>query len=465
MSNDFRSHLEHLEKNDKLLRVKKQVDPLFEIAAGIRKTSDIDGPALLFENIKGYPEWRVAGGVFATQKLFALALGLPLEATGPQITQRIFEFEEKCIKPKMVSTGPVKEIIIKGDDVDLGRLPIPTYSSKDAGPYLTAGVEIAKHPDTGKGIASIHRRMVLEKDRTTLRAGEQQHLGEAIVAAGVKGQALGVATVLGTHPAITVASQIKVPRGVDEIEVAGAMLGEPVELVKCETIDVDVPANAEVVIEGVVMPGEKANCGPFAEFPGNYITMTGSPGLFANVVKVTAITMRKEPVFHALLTGMPTTDNHNLTRWPVSAAAYRVASEVADVKAVNVTPGGTRYHYVVSLHKRSETEPRNIIYALRGARLWARHIIVVDDDIDVYNPTDVEWAVATRMLADRDILIIPGVNRGSGVPLDSGKGQAFGHQPMTVMSGSWSIDATMPMRDREWYQKAEVPGVENIDYL
>ncbi len=469
MSSDFREHLAHLEKSGKLLHVKKEVSPRFEIAAGIRKTSDIDGPALLFENIKGHPGWRVAGGIFATQKLYALALGLPAEATGPQITQRILEFDEKCLKPKMVSTGPVKEIIIKGDDVDLSKVPIPTYSSKDAAPYLTAGVEIAKHPDTGKGIVSIHRRMVLDRYRTTLRAGAVQHLGEAIMTAGKRGEELGVATVLSPDPSVIIASQIKVPRDVDELDVAGAMSGQPVEMVKCETIDVDVPANAEVVIEGVVLPGEKAMCGPFAEFPGNYITMTGSPGLLANVVKVTAITMRKNPIFHAVLTGMPITDNHNQTRWPISAAAYRVASEAAEVKAVNVTPGGTRYHYVVSIYKRSEVDPRNVIYAIRGARLWARHIIVVDDDIDVYNPMEVEWAVATRMLPDRDIIIIPAVNRGYGSPLEAVKGdikgQASSHQSALVMSGSWAIDATMPMREREWYEKAVVPGVEDVDYL
>lgn len=455
MFKDFRDYLDYLEKNGKLARVKKPVNPRFGIAAGIRRTSDIDGPAILFENIEGYGGWRVAGGLCATQKLMALALGLPIDASEAQILQKYLECADKCVKPKLVKTGPVKEIILKGDDIDLTKFPVPTYSEKDAGPYFTSGVEFARHPETGKGNASIHRRKLLGKKQTALLAPPRQHLAAMIAAAEKKGRGLGIATVMGCDPSITIASQIKAPFGVDELEIAGGFRGAPIEVVKCETIDVLVPANAEIVIEGVTVPGERTPCGPFGEYPGNYITTGGEAVRPAFVVNVTAITMRKDAVFQAMLTGMPMTENHWLKKWALAAEAYEEASKVAEVKALNITPGGTAvYHAVVSIEKRHEMQPRNIILNLLSGRAGIRHVIVVDTDINVYDPVDVEWAVATRALPDKDILIIPSVSRGLDEPTRAER-----------TSGRWGIDATMPFKDRDLYRKIYVPGVEKVDYL
>lgn len=165
--------------------------------------------------------------------------------------------------------------------------------------------------------------------------------------------------------------------------------------------------------------------------------------------------MRKNPIFQAMLTGMPMTENHWLKKWALAAAAFREASKIADVKAVNVTPGGAvQLHIVVSTEKRHEMEPRSIIQTLLGFRMGARLVTVVDSDIDVYDPVDVEWAVATRALPDRDIYIIPSVSRGLGDPSASERS-----------SGQWGIDATMPFKDKELYRKICVPGVEEVDYL
>ena len=212
MINDFREYLKHLEENGKLLRVKKEVDTRFEIAAGIRKTSDIDGPALLFENIKGCPGWRVAGGIYATQKLMALALGLPIGADEQAIIDRYLDYGEKQVKPKLVATGPVKEVIIKGEDIDLTKLPVPIYSELDVGPFLTAGVEIAKHHRTGVQNVSIHRRLILGKNRTGISAPQAQHLGMLITAAEKEGQGLAVATVMGTDPSLVIAASVRAAR-------------------------------------------------------------------------------------------------------------------------------------------------------------------------------------------------------------------------------------------------------------
>lgn len=454
MYQDLRDFLEQLGKKGRLLRVQKEVDVRFHIAAGIRKISDSDGPALLFENIKGYPGWRVLGGLFGTQELTALALGLPADSSEEEILKRYLEFDEKRLKPKRVATGPVKEVILKGEDVDLAKLPIATYSEKDVGPYITCGVEIARHPEEGFQNVSIHRRRVIGRDRTGIDMAASQHLRAMVMAAEEKGQGLGIATVIGADPALTVASQVKAPFGVDETEIAGALKGEPIEVVKCETIDVDVPARAEMVIEGVIVRGERTPCGPFGEYPGNYITSGGAVVREFPVIKVTAITMRKDAIFQAMLTGMPMTENHWLKKWALAAAAYREASKLADVKAVNVSRGGAAaLQVIVAIKKRHEMEPRNIIAVLLSHRLGARQVIVVDTDINVYDAEDVEWAVATRALADKDIVILPSVSRGPLEPTIAER-----------MSSRWGIDATMPFRDREYYQKIYVPGVEKVDY-
>lgn len=446
MYQDFREFLGHLEAEGKLLRVKKEVDVRFEIAAGIRKASDTDGPALLFEKVKGFPGWEVAGGIFATQKLLALAIGLPMAADEESILHRYLECDEKQIKPRLVASGPVKEIIIKGEDVDLSQLPIPVYSSLDSGPYLAAGIEMAKHPDTGAPNASIHRRMVLDKNHTSILAKGHQHLGRMIRAAEEKGQGLGIATVLGADPVLAIASQVEVPYGVDEAAVAGAFRGEPLEMVKCETIDVEVPANAEVVIEGVTIPGEHALDGPFGEFPGNYFTLIGEPRTETPLIKVTAITMRKNPIFQAMLTGLPhpMTENHILKKWVLAAATYREAVKLADIKTVNASFGGAGLHHIIAIKKKDDQEPKQLLDTLLHSLRRPRYIVIVDDDINVYDPVEVEWAIATRVRADQDIVIIP---------------------PGVIKFPRWGIDATMPMADRKWYQKISIPGAERVDYI
>ncbi len=445
MFKDFRDYLNHLEENGKLLRVRKEVDIRFEVAAGIRKISDTDGPALLFESIRGFPGWTVAGGLFGTQKLMALALRLPIEADDGAIAQRYLECDQKQVKPKLVSTGPIKEIILTGNDVDLTKLPVPIYSELDSGPYLTAGVEIGRDYRTGTQNTSIHRRQIIGKNRTAILARGIQHLGKMIAEAEADGKGLQIATVIGAPPELIIASQVEAPEGVDEASIAGALRGAPLEVVKCETIDVEVPANAEIVIEGVTIPNERLLDGPFGEFPGNYITLLGEFQSKVPVIQVTAITMRKNPIFAAMLTGMPMTENHYLKKWALVAAAYRAINGVADVKAINCTPGGAAgYHLVVAINKKNDSEPRRIIDALANARHGPKYAVIVDDDINVFDPADVEWALATRMKADKNITIIPGAP-----PAPS----------------KMFIDATAPLKDKKWYQKIRVPGVDKVDYV
>jgi UbiD family decarboxylase len=448
MFEDLRGYLAHLEEVGQLLRVREEVDPKFEIAAGMRKTSDIEGPALLFENVKGYSGWRVLGGLFATRKLVAIGLGVPQD----QMLERYLTLEDKRIPPEIVSSGPVKEIKWTGDQVDLSKLPIVTHASKDCGPYVTIGVQVGKDPDTHIRNLSIHRMLVLGKDKLSLWAPADHHLGRMILKAEEKKRGLEVATAIGVEPSLIIGSQAKVPYGIDEYHVAGGLRGGPVKLVRCETIDVEVPSAAEIVMEGVTVPGERVPDGPYGEYPGCYSEAKQAP-----VLKVTAITMRKNPIYQTALTGMPVTENHTLIEYGNAAVVYReVKKIVPEVRAVNMTPGGTfRHHVVVSIKKRAENEGRNVILALLSMGIGLKQVIVVDDDIDPFDPMQVDWAMSTRFQADKDAIIIP---RLACSTLDPSC-------PENRVTAGLGIDATAPMTERWRFEKVEIPGVDKVKYL
>ena len=325
---DFRGYLSYLEDARQAPARDAGGRPRHEMAAGVRKASDTDGPALLFENVKGYPGWRVAAGLYATRRLMALAL--ETEPDERALLARYLEFDQRRVPPRRVETGPVKEVVLTGDDVDLDALPILTYSEKDGGRFLIPAADIARDPVTGAQNVTIDRRMVLGKDRTTLlglaaQADRHHHRRRR----GVAARASAWPRSSAAPPELTIASQIKAPLGVDETEIAGALRGEPLEVVRCETIDVDVPAHAELVIEGVTVPGERAQDGPFGEYRGMYADADGAIGYSAFVVRITAVTMRRDPIFQGIACGMPMTEDHFLEKWALTAAAYRVLCGLA----------------------------------------------------------------------------------------------------------------------------------------
>ncbi len=448
MFEDLRGYLSFLEEQGQLLRVKEEVDVKFDIAAGIRKTSDVEGPALLFENVKGFPGWRVLGGLFATRKLVALGLGVPQD----QMLERYLTLEDKRIPPEMVSSGPVKEIKWTGAQVDLSKLPIVTHASNDCGPYVTIGVQVGKDPETHIRNLSIHRMLVLGKDKLSLWAPADHHLGRMILKAEEKNRGLEVATAIGVEPALVIGSQAKVPYGIDEYHVAGGLRGAAVKLIQCETIDVEVAASAEIVIEGVTIPGERVADGPYGEYPGCYSEAKQAP-----VLKVTAITMRKNPIYQTALTGMPVTENHTLIEYGNAAVVYReVKKIVPEVRGVNMTPGGTfRHHVVVSIKKRAENEGRNVILALLSMGIGLKQVIVVDHDIDPFDPMQVDWAMSTRFQADKDAIIVPRIACSTLDP----------SCPENRVTAGLGIDATAPMKEHWRFEKVEIPGVDKVKYI
>jgi len=392
---DLREFLSLLEEKGELLRTKKALDVKFELSSYMRKTSDQHGPALLFENVKNH-DIPVLGSVFATRERALLAL-----ETSPQTYVNKFQDAlEKLVPPRLIASGPCKDVIYTGSEVDLTRLPIPIFSERDPAPFITLGLCVSRNLGTGKKNTSIYRLQLKGRNRLGIMA---QHLVRQLVEAETMGKGLPVAIAIGTDPVLPLATQWMAPYGTDEMELAGALRGEPVEVVKAETVDLEVPATAEIVIEGTVLPNVREEEGPFGEVSGYYTPANPKP-----VIEVSAITHRKNPIFQAALTGMPTTDNHILKQLPLEATFYwMLKKEFPGVTAVHFPAAGTvGMIAVIAMKQAFESEARNVIATMLGSRR-NKIIIIVDDDIDIYDMEKVLWAIATRTQADADVVIFP----------------------------------------------------------
>jgi 2,5-furandicarboxylate decarboxylase 1 len=394
---DLREFLSLLEQKGDLLRTRKSVDVKFEISSYIRKTSDERGPALFFENVKNF-NMPVAGGVFATRERAFLAL----ETTPQDYVNKFQNALERLLPPKLVSSGPCKEVIHTGSKVDLTQLPIPIFSEGDPAPFITLGLSISRDPKSGGKNTSIYRLQLKGRNRLGIMA---QHLVRQLIEAESLGKGLPIAIAIGTDPVIPLATQWMAPYGTDELALAGALRGEPVEVVKAETVDLEVPATAEIVIEGTVLPNVREVEGPFGEVSGYYTPSNAKP-----IIEVSAITHRKNPIYQAALTGMPTTENHVLKQLPLEATFYwMLKKEFPGVKAVHFPAAGTvGMICVIAMKQAYECEARNVIATMMGTRR-NKITIVVDEDVDLYDMEKVLWAIATRTQADEDVVIFPRV--------------------------------------------------------
>jgi UbiD family decarboxylase len=442
---DLRSYLAALDERGDLLRVEREVDWEYEAVALTRHTSDIEGPALLFDRVRdsGIP---CLSGLFAAKRRVAWALGVAEDELDAVYRDR----EGRAIAPTTAGgRPPCQEVVLTGDEIDLFALPILRHYELDGGRYVTAGLQVANDPATGIRNVSIHRMLLLDRRRLTVFAPLGRHLRTIIERWHERGEPAAIATAIGPEPATQIASQSRVPYGVDEFAVAGGLRGAPIELARCHSIDVEVPATTEIVIEGRTIPGELVVDGPFGEYPGTYSDAKPTP-----VVEVTAITMRTGGIYQNTLTGMPMTENHWMMQPAAVSMAWREAQKITpEVVAVNVTPGGaTRHHVVVSIRKRHPAEARNLALALLAAPLGAKLVTVVDDDIDVFDPLQVEWAVNTRVQADQDVLILPNLYSPTLDP----------SAPAARTTAKMGIDATAPLGDREAYQPPRVLGIERF---
>jgi 2,5-furandicarboxylate decarboxylase 1 len=346
---------------------------------------------------------------------------------------------EKPIPPKIVSKAPVKDVVLTGKRINLYDLPQIIHHEGDAGPYFTAAISFAKDPSDDTWNCAYNRLMIKGRDTTSIHLTSAKHLWEFYRLAEARGEALPVAFAFGVHPAIALGALAIGSIDEDERGVMGALLGEPLQLVKCETSDLLVPAHAEMVIEAEILPRQRTAEGPFGEFTGYSLGERQR-----EVVKVRAITHRKGAIFQDI--SVSHLDHLLLSTIPIEANLYRaVRSMVPSVKAVRVPAPFTCY---VSMEQRVPGQGKNAILAVLGADLYMKRVIVVDHDVDLFNDRQVSWALATRCQPDRDITIITNA-RGSDL------------DPSTKEDGytaKWGVDATAKPSLAAYVPRNQIPA-------
>lgn len=418
----FRTFINQLKENGKLVEIFQSVSPRFEASKIAKNTKT----PVLFHDISGS---KVIMNLLGSRDELASMLGVPKE----EIIKKLSEVSPEG-EVKLVSESPTLEVI--EDQVDLTKLPILTHFEKDGAPYITAGIVVSEYGGTIN--ASIHRLMLAGKDKLAARLVPPRHTYLLHKKAAEKGEPLPVAIVLGCDPTIIYATSTRVPVG-KEFEYAAALRGAPIELFECAN-GVKVP-HAEIVLEGYIDPVERIDEGPFVDITGTYDVVRKEP-----VIHITRVIHRKDPIYHGILPAGP--EHLLMMGVPYEPRIYRSVGEVTTVKNVVLTEGGCCYlHAVVQIEKQTEGDGKNAIMAAFAAHTSLKHVVVVDEDINIFDPNDVEFAIATRVKGDMDILIIPNVRGSSLDPRGAPDGT-------TTKVG---IDATKVLVEKENFERAAIP--------
>lgn len=435
----LRDWLDHLAARDRLALIRPETSLRFELAAIAKR---LDGrKATMFPRPGGHP-MPVISGLVSDRQWIADAMGV-------ESTEVLTRFQDAMLNPLPwceVKSAPVQEVVHRA--VDLGKqLPLPTHNEHDSGAYITAGLCISRNPVTGVQNVSLHRLQLSGPNRLgALLLPRHTHMFYEMAERG--GQPLDVAIVIGVDPLTLLSSQAIAPIDFDELTIAGALHSAPLPVVKCVTSDLRVPAEAEIVVEGRVLPEVRELEGPFGEFPQYY-----GERAKRHVVEVTAVTMRKDALFHTIVGG----GLEHLLLGAIPREATLLAHlrrSFPNVRDVHLAPGGVcRYHLYVQIAKRQEGEAKNIMMGAFAGHYDVKHVIVVDEDVDIHNPAEVEWAVATRFQADKDLVIVP---NSQGSKLDPSTRDGVG--------AKMGMDATKPLDAEEMkFMRIRVPGEDRVD--
>lgn len=435
----LRGWLDHLRRTGRLTLSSPGMDLVHGVAGLANRLEGTS--ATVFPHPGGHPV-PVVSGLLSRRAWMAEAMDVPQ----PELLRR---FEQACLDPlpsREVAGAPCQQVV--HHDVDLTRLlPIPTHNEHDHGAYITAGLLITRRPDTGVQNVAIHRLQVSGPDRLgalllprhTLAFFQEQEAA---------GRDLDLAIVVGVDPLTLMASQAIVPMGHDELEISGALRGSALPVARCLTSEVRVPADAEIVLEGRLLRNVREPEGPFGEFPQYY-----GERAMRHVIEVTAVTHRHQPLFHTIVGGSM---EHLLLGGIPREASFlsHLRRSFPSVRDVHLSRGGTcRYHLAVQIDKRSEGEAKNVILSALAIHYDVKHVTVVDTDVDVHDPTEVEWAVATRFQADRDLVVVAGTQ---GSKLDPSTEDGVG--------AKMGLDATVPLSAPEMtFTRIRVPGELELD--
>lgn len=437
---DLQSYVKYLDEAGLLVRVKSPVDSDRELS-GIAKKYE-GSKALLFENVKDR-DYPVLAGLWWNRSTIAGIFGTTSERLPFVLTDEIVAWRKNPVEPVIVDTGPANEVI--EDNPDLSTLPIPHHAQGDGGRYLTSSVVIAKDPDTGVRNLSIHRMLVTGERRCTMLLEEFGHVMDYFKRAEARGEALEITVNngvdLGVHMAAASPASAA-PIEMDEIGIACQIQGEPTQLIQAQSVNVEAFANAQFVIEGRILPEIREPEGPYAEVTGYYASR--EPRW---VFEVTAMTRRRNPIFHTFHSGPEVRQAYASV---AEAGVFeRIRSTVPNVTAVHFSDGSVPYTLVVQLDTSGEGTPREAIDAAFDSLVFLKTVTIVDTDVDIFDIADVEWAVATRCRYDKDLVQYP---------------ENDGHRlnPMAE-NGRWvriGIDATVPLPREEKYERFVMQDVD-----
>ena len=418
------------------------------------------GKASLFSNLKGHDGWQATSQILADRKKWAIGLGVSEDSILDEISERL----KQTIKTVDVDSdaAPVQEVVLEGDDVNILDVPSMMTSEKDGGRYFASGMAIVKDPETGIRNMSVHRQMILnERETGFIMVPRQAKRIYDMYAA--QGKGMPVAMVYGAHPAIFYGSGFTTTYGKDELEVAGSLLGEGVRMVKCKTVDLEVPAEAEMVLEGEVLFDQLVPEGPFGEIPGTYAEAT-----HANVFRINCMTRRKDPIFYAVHCGYPTTDTQGTMALGIEIATKEHLKNVEgglDLLDVRCHPSGGMMMVVLKMRPRVEGQAKTaLMAALSGAYLHPKLAIAVDDDIDANDLRQIMWSLTTRVHAERDVIMIPNTRVFA---LDNISPVVPGQNSFHRVGTKWMIDATKPSvtetEARARFEPAMPRNYDNVD--
>ena len=463
---DFRDFLSALHKDNDLLEVDRYVDLQLEIGKALQKSASVSGPALVFKN--NSTAFPLVGGVYNTRSKALLAF----QATEDTIFAKISKGLDNPIPPVTVTNGSNCENILKGSQIDLSKLPIPKYSPLDGGPYITSGVIVSHDPETKITDLGNYRFEYIDTDTLSFLAQPCHRFGKHIAKAKQMGlKKYHAAIVIGVDPILEYTCQFQLSDNTNDYDIAGGLRGAAVEVIKCQMIDVIVPAAAEFVLELEIDLTQEVFEGPLGEYTGYY-----TPGSPKPIAKVVAITHRNNAYFQALLTGVPPTENHILKQIPFESSVLKTLQDkFPTVKRVAIpASGGVSFYMVIAMEPRFSGEARQAILAAIASNVRPKMIVVVNTDIDIQNADHVQWAISFRMQPQKDVIIINDVPAG---PLDPSVSDDL---PLDQrLSSALGIDATYPFgsivgevppskRDADdkalYFKVAELPGWQDYNF-
>jgi 4-hydroxy-3-polyprenylbenzoate decarboxylase/2,5-furandicarboxylate decarboxylase 1 len=451
---DFRQFLDTLRHSGELIDIDRPI-ALNDVGKALKQSYVLQGPAMMF-NQNG-TDYRLVAGVYSTRRKALLAF----EADETSVVEKLQAGLSNPVPPRVVSTpAPCQEVVLTGDAIDITKFPIPQYSPKDGGRYITPGIVVSKDPESGVPDIGHYRFLVLGKDTLSYDAQPFHRFGKNISKCQRMDVVPRAAVVIGVDPVLAYTCQMQVPDTTDDWGIAGGIRREPVELVKCKTIDIEVPATAELVIEFEIDLNKLVSEGPLGEYTGYY-----TPAVQAPVARITAITHRRNPIFQGLLTGKPVTENHILKQIPFEASFLNtLRRQFPTIKNVSVrASAGVSFYVVIAMRPRFAGEAQQVILSAMSSNIRPKWVVVVDPDIDVHSSTEVEWAMAFRVLPKRDVIVVDQLPSGPADPATitlSADGERI--SAALALSSAVGIDATLPF-DATFSEVADVPGWKEFD--